>query len=191
MKYLDARAYALQRLQSELSSDLYYHGAHHTIDVCQATDKLASAEGIKGKDLILLQTAAIFHDIGFVEQYHRHEIIGCDIVERILPQFEYTGTEVKIIQHIIQATQIPQRPQNLLQEVMCDADLDYLGRDDFYEIADTLRQEWEAYSILDSTTEWCALQVEFLEQHCYFTHTSQCKRGSQKKKHLSALKKLL
>jgi len=190
MDYLKARDNALRRLQSELSPNLSYHGLHHTLKVCTRVEALADAENIQGKELTLLQTAAVYHDIGFVEQYQGHEAIGCRIVEETLPQFGYSDSEIEIIQRIIQATQVPQSPQNLLEKIMCDADLDYLGSTDFFKVADTLRREWEAYGFLSSPQEWQRLQIELLENHQYFTSTAKAQRGPLKKKHLEALKAL-
>lgn len=190
MYYQEARAYALKRLEGELPKNLYYHGVHHTLDVCRVVEELAINENIEGENLMLLSTAAAYHDIGFVEQYQDHEIISCRIVEEFLPQFGYTPQQVEIVKNIILATYIPQDPHTLLEEVVCDADLDYLGRRDFFKVADTLQKEWMAFGIISSEEEWNYKQVQFLEQHHYFTKTAREKRDFQKKKNLLKFKKL-
>lgn len=190
MDYQQAKTYALKRLQEELHESLYYHGLHHTLDVCRAVEALAFAENISEENFTLIRTATVYHDIGFVEQYQDHEIISCRIAGDSLPQFDYTPQQVEIIQNIILATRIPQNPHTHLEEILCDADLDYLGRRDFFKVADTLQKEWMAFGIISSEQEWHDRQIQFLEQHQYFTKTAREKRGHQKKKHLLTLKKL-
>ena len=126
-----------------------------------------------------------------MEAYQNNESIAARIAGETLPDFNYSVKQIDIIKKIILATRVPQRPQTHLEEIMCDADLDYLGREDFSAIAATLREEWLAYHIIDSEKEWADRQLVFLEQHHYFTETSINKRGHQKQEHLLELKKQL
>ncbi|QHT69753.1 HD domain-containing protein [Rhodocytophaga rosea] len=191
MHYQKAREYVLKRLENELPKNLYYHGIHHTLDVCQAVEELASGEHVKEKDLVLLRTAAVYHDIGFIVQYHNNEEVACQIASETLPGFNYLTNDIKIICHIILATRVPQNPQTHLEQIMCDADLDYLGRSDFFDITQTLKQEWMEFGIISSDEEWNQKQVYFFQQHHYFTKTAQEKREARKHKHLLELQKLL
>lgn len=190
MYYQEAKAYALKRLQEELPDHLYYHGMHHTLDVCAAADKLAMGENIGGEHLILLSTAAIFHDIGFIERYQGHEITSCQIAEACLPQFGYTSPQIELIKTLIMATRMPQNPHTHMEEILCDADLDYLGRKDFFKIANTLQKEWMAFGMIAPEENWNKTQIQFLEHHHYFTKTARERRDAQKKKNLLKLKML-
>ena len=89
---------------------------------------------------------------------------------------------------MIMATKIPQSPKNHLEEIICDADLDYLGRDDFFVIGDKLFAELSMYGIIDSENDWNKLQVTFLEKHHYFTKTALKNRKSKKEQHLVLIK---
>jgi uncharacterized protein len=190
MNFTEARKYAFQLMESELPSDLYYHGIHHTRDVCRAVEELCKDEGIIGQDLTLVRTAAVYHDIGFIKQYQNNEPLAVKIAEEILPQFGYSTNEIKLIGEIILSTQIPQKPKNKIEEVMCDADLDYLGRSDFFEISETLKKEWFAYGLVSSEEEFYQKQIRFFENHQYFTSTSRAKRGPVKDQHLLFLQQV-
>lgn len=190
MYYQEAKAYAIKRLEEELPDHLYYHNVYHTIDVCSVTEELAVCENIRGENLALVCTAAAFHDIGFIHRYQGHEIESCQIAEASLPQFSFTHQQIETIKTIILATRMPQNPQSHLEEIICDADLNYLGRKDFFKIADTLQKEWLTIGIITSADDWVSNQIQFLEQHYYFTKTAQEKRDFQKKKNLLKLKKL-
>ena len=86
------------------------------------------------------------------------------------------------------ATKIPQKPQNLLEEIIADADLDYLGRDDFFIIGDQLFNELKATYVVNQVSDWDQIQIKFLENHHYFTNTAQTLRGEPKGKNLQIIK---
>ena len=171
-------------LKKNLSPSLAYHSINHTKDVVKAVERIALLEGVTDEGLFLLKTAAIFHDAGFIEQYDHNESIGARMAQEILPKYGYTEQHVKTIVELIHATQIPHKPINKLQEIICDADLDYLGRDDFEEIADKLRQELTEMGKINARKEWDEIQVKFLNQHQYFTATSISSRQMKKQENL-------
>ncbi len=188
MNYEKARQYIIGRLSSELPSNLYYHSVGHTLDVCDAVERIATLEGISGEELIILKTAALYHDSGFLTQYLRNEPAGVEVAKKTLTDFGYTETQLSKIEEIIMATQIPQMSKNLLEEVMCDADLDYLGRDDFHPIADALKKELMERGIVASDKHWDEIQIGFLTKHCYFTSSAKKLRDEKKLKHLMEIK---
>jgi uncharacterized protein len=191
MHFQKAREYVLNRLQQELPHNLYYHGIHHTLDVCGAIEQLARYENVSDEDLVLLRTAGLYHDIGFVERYRNNEPLASRIARETLPQFGYSPEQIDIICLIILATQIPQRPVTHLEMIMCDADLDYLGREDFYKVSETLYREWLEFGIISSLEEWNCKQLHFFQQHQYFTKTAKAQREALKLKHFSELQRLL
>lgn len=91
-----ARAYALIRLARELPEIVTYHSLQHTRDdVVPAAERLAHAEGVNGEDLLLLRTAAYFHDLGFVVRREGHELAGAEIAAQVLPTFGYTPEQIE------------------------------------------------------------------------------------------------
>jgi predicted metal-dependent HD superfamily phosphohydrolase len=184
-----ATDFILTLLRTNLPKDLYYHGVHHTLDVCQAVEEIGIAEKVDGESITLLKTAAAFHDCGFVNQYYNNESLAVTCVETHLPIFGYNYEQIQAIAGIILATQVPQRPLNHLQEIICDADLDYLGRDDFFEVSETLKKEWLAYEVISSEMDFDLKQLKFFQQHKYFTRTSTKRRSKQKEKHFIKLQK--
>lgn len=183
-----AKAYVLKRLKEELPVDRTYHSLEHTLDVYASVIDIALLEGVAGEDLELLKTAALFHDCGFVVQNESHEEVGCGIVQDRLPGFGYTSAQIERICAMIRATKIPQSPKDPLARILCDADLDYLGRGDFKRIGDMLFAEMRAYGTLRTELEWNALQVSFLQQHRYFTATNIELREPAKQAHLAQVK---
>jgi hypothetical protein len=84
---------------------------------------------------------------------------------------------------MIMATKIPQTPHNKLEEIICDADLDYLGREDFFPIAQTLFSEWKSRFFIVEENEWNQVQFNFFKLHHYFSSTNKSLRGPLKLKH--------
>lgn len=191
MDYSKAKSYIVKKLNLDLSSDLYYHGFHHTVDVLNATKLIIEFEGIQGEDVELLKTAALFHDCGFLRQYKNHEEVGCEIAREVLPGYGYTEEHMQKIYGMIMATKVPQSPKNKLEEIICDADLDYLGRDDFEYIAATLYRELKENSLIQSEEDWNRLQLKFLTQHKYFTPYALRLREPKKQKHIETIRKIV
>ncbi len=187
-----AKRYALDRLEQELPSYLFYHGISHTReDVVPAVENLAALEGIHGTSLSLLLTAAWFHDLGYVEQARHHELISARIAVQVLPGFGYTAKQVETVRWAILATALPQSPQNLLEEILTDADLDVLGRDDFMRSNDNLRRELAFFGQEFSDLEWYTRQLKFLEDHAYFTASAKSLRDAGQWNNIQVLKTMM
>jgi len=187
-----AKQYALERLERELPSALIYHCLAHTRDdVVPVVERLAALEGIDGEDLLLLRTAAYYHDLGFVEQPAGHEAIAVRIVSEVLPGFGYSLEQIDVISGIIMATRTPQDPHTHLEEIIADADLDLFGRDDFWPLNRALRTEVEALGQLMTDEEWYGGQLAFLRDHRYFTAGARTLRQDLKQRHIEKLAALL
>ncbi|GGK59108.1 HD domain-containing protein [Rufibacter glacialis] len=182
--------HVVTRLGEELPADLTYHCLRHTLDVLQQTEHIARQEGIADhtEEFLLLQVSALYHDAGFVQTYQQHEEKSCELARAELPAFGFTNEQIDAVCGLISATKVPQAPQTKLQEILCDADLDYLGRDDFFQIGDLLYQEFLRYGVVEDETRWNQLQVRFLEKHRFFTCFSRNHREAKKQKHLEQVK---
>ena len=188
MQFEKVEKFILGKLKKELPKNLTYHSLEHIKDVYGASKKLAKLEKVTGDDLTLLLTAVLFHDSGFLIQQKEHERVGCEIAKQYLPDYDYTDDQIALICGMIMATHIPQDPHSKLEQIICDADLDYLGRDDFFTIGNKLCDELFMYSIISNETEWDKLQVRFLEQHHYFTASSKKLRKTKKAENLALIK---
>lgn len=191
MNYQAAKDFITTKLEMELASELTYHGLHHTLDVLVVTEQLCEKLGVGEYETTLLKTAALYHDSGFTESRTEHEQLGCKIAKENLPKFGYTTAEINLICGMIMATKIPQSPKNFLEEIICDADLDYLGRDDFHSIGASLFQELKNYKVLDSEEKWNRIQVGFIGNHSYFTTVCEKDREPRKQLYLGELERLV
>lgn len=178
----------LQELQQKIAPELVYHSIDHTKDVLKCVAEIAYAEGVSPKELLLLKTAALLHDSGFMYVYKDHEEKGCEIAAEKLPAYGYTQADIKEICGMIMATRIPQTPTTVLEQILCDADLDYFGRNDYKEISENLFIELKNVNKTINEKQWVQLQIDFLKNHQYFTLTSKNTRDDKK---AMVLKKLM
>lgn len=190
MDFKNAKKYILDRLENELKPDLHYHGIHHTLDVYEASIKIAELENLNQEEKIVVNTAALYHDAGFIYQYENNEEVAVKLVEVVLPKFGFNEKQIKAISNIILSTQIKARPNTILEKIMCDADYDYLGRQDVTKIAETLYKELHAYDYKYTPEEWNEVQIKFLKKHEYYTPSSIQLRRKKKLAYYEYLKGL-
>lgn len=185
--YSKAERYILKLLKKRLSPSLHYHSLDHTKDVTRAAERIALMEGITDEGIFLLKTAANYHDAGFIEQYDANEPIGVTMAQSILPKYGYEQQHIEVIKNLIHATSVPHKPKSHLEEIICDADLDYLGRDDFWDISDKLKRELKEHGKIQGDRQWDELQVKFFNLHKYFTESAKSLRQEKKDEHLKQI----
>ena len=185
MLFEEVKHFILNKIQQELPQNLSYHSLEHVKDVYSSAEALAVLEQVGGEELQLLLTAVLFHDTGFLRDQKEHEKVGCEIAREYLPTYGYTPGQIEKICGMIIATKIPQQPKTHLEMIICDADLDYLGREDFFVIGKKLFDELCMYGIISSESEWNKLQKRFLESHTYFTESAKKLRLARKEEHIA------
>lgn len=187
-----AREYVLNRLRKELSPNFTYHSLVHTVDeAVPAADQLATLEKVGDEDHIMLLTAVYFHDLGLIRQRQDHELVSIQFAEQILPGFGYPDAQIAVIRGIILATYLPQSPTNLLERIMADADLDYLGHEVFWKRSNDFRRELEHYGTKFTDEEWYIYQLNFMQSHKYFTDSERLLRDAGKQQHITEIRRLL
>jgi len=191
IQFTDIQELILDKLEKELPKHLYYHNVKHTVDVVTEVELIGWGEGVSDEEILLLKTAALFHDAGHIIAYDNHEYYGTQMAREYLPQYNYTSEQINRICEIIMATKLPPRPKNLLERIICDSDLDYLGRVDFIPVSNTLFEELKEISKIDSFNNWNKLQLKFISGHQYFTKTAQSLREVNKQKQIERIMQLI
>lgn len=191
IQFTDMQETILDKLESELPQYLYYHNVKHTVDVVTEVELIGWAEGCSDDEVLLLKTAGLFHDAGHTIGYDGHEKFGCDLARDFLPNYGYTEDQIENICDIIMATQMPPQPKDLLQRIICDADLDYLGRSDMIPVSNTLYKELKEQDKIGTLNDWNKLQVKFISIHQYFTQTARSLREVNKQKQIERIQMLI
>ena len=197
-----ACTYALERLEKELMPCLYYHSFEHTrSDVVPATEIFGRQSGLDDETLSLALTAASYHDLGWVlvqglseqDLYNRthHEENSARIAGEVLPGFGYSAAQIQQVCGMIMATKLPQSPHSLAEQVVADADLDSLGRNDFFTTSIALRDELAHLGSAFNESTWFSNQLRFLRSHSYFTPAARALRAAGKQANILALERHL
>ena len=186
-----AKQFALDWIKDETPRLMWYHNLEHTKDsVLPAAERLLTMEGVKGKETQIVMVAAAYHDIGYTMTYQDHEEASAYMAGDMLPQFGYSKKDIRDIKKVIMATRLPQTPENILEKIMCDADIDILGTDDFFTKNGYLMLEMNNNGSNFETNEWNKQQLEFLEQHNYFTASARELNNEGKQKNIALMRTL-
>ena len=186
-----AKTFIIEKLQRELDPKLAYHCIVHTLDVHSASLRLIGMEGIQGNEAALIEIASLYHDSGMLLKYKDHEAASVELASRFLPGFGFPEKDISMINSLIMVTRLPQKASSLAEQVLCDADLDYLGRDDFFVHSFELQLEWNMTGFRKTNlTEWLDIQIKFLSDHNYFTKSAALLRNKKKSENLKEITNL-
>jgi adenylate cyclase len=191
IQFTDIQEIILDKLEKELPDYLFYHNVKHTVDVVTEVELIGWGEGCTDEEILLLKTAGLFHDAGHTIAYDNHEFYGTQLAREMLPKYNYTPEQIERICSIIMATKLPPRPTNLLENIICDSDLDYLGRSDFIPVSNTLYEELKAQNKMGSLNDWNKIQVKFISGHQYFTSTARSLREVNKQLQIERIQSLI
>jgi predicted house-cleaning noncanonical NTP pyrophosphatase (MazG superfamily) len=191
IQFTDMQETILDKLEKELPEYVFYHNVKHTVDVVTEVELIGWAEGCSDEEILLLKTAGLFHDTGITVSFDNHEFRGSEYAREMLPKYGYTPDQIDRICSIIMATRLPPKPTNLLEEIICDSDLDYLGRSDFIPVSNTLFEELKAQNKMKDLNEWNRMQVKFISGHQYFTKTARSLREVNKQLQIERIQSLI
>ena len=189
----EAQHYVKNLFATRTNKSLTYHNYDHTWDVVQACEQMASHYNISEGDHLILITAAWFHDTGYLTVGPKdHEDESQRICKAFLKERNASVEFINQVNECIAATRMPAAPQNLLQQILCDADLFHLGTDNFAIRSKQLREEFGNFQKEPiGKREWRQANIDFLERHRYFTDYAREHQEPSKLKHLKELKEKL
>ena len=191
LKLNDFEESIINRLENELPETFYFHTIMHTMNVASQVELIGRAEGISEEDMLLIRTAALLHDTGFIKDYGNHEQVSCDIANEMLPKFNYSDQQIDKICELIMATRPSAVPKTLVDKIIIDADLSYYGRIDFIPSLQNLCRELKAQNMIDSSKNWYDEQIKIITDHEFHTKTAQLLRDVEKEKQLQGIAELI
>ncbi|MEN0006910.1 MAG: Pycsar system effector family protein [Bacteroidota bacterium] len=184
-------SYIADFFEQQIDKQFVYHNIEHTEQVVTACLDIASnVEELSAHDLELLQLAAWFHDTGYDKGYLDHEERSCNYARQFLGAQDYPEEDIQLILGCIRATKLPQNPQSILEEIICDADLSHLGDDSYWDRCGRVRQELLlTRDIMMTEEEWVDFELDFLTNHAYHSEAAQELYDKRKQKHIRQLRK--
>lgn len=179
--------FVVDLLQDNIPLCYYYHNYEHTLYVHEKAIAIAKFENCTEKEIELLSAAALWHDTGYINTYKNHEEESCSLAKKYLPEYGFTHEEIDRICGMIMATKVPQLPNNKLEEIVADADLEYLGTAAVATKSEDLFLELQSLTPSLTKKAWDQIQISFLRSHHYFTAYCKTKRGPVKDNYLKEL----
>lgn len=184
------QTYCRKYLDEKVGGDFTYHNLDHTVDVVEAVKEIGEHTGLSEEEFEVVLIAAWLHDLGYAETCDNHEEQSIKISKNFLKE---AGADKELIEKVagcIRATRMPHDPKNLMEEVICDADLYHLSTDSFQEKSELLRKEVD--TVLGKKLkkkEWLSKNVEFFQLHSYFTDYGKNVLSERKRDNLMDLQK--
>ena len=167
--YFEVKKFIFKIFKNKLSSKYVFHSLNHTKEVLHFAIKIANMEHIGFDDLVLLKTAALYHDTGFIFSKVYHEDFSAEFAKRTLQGFNYSQKKIDIIVELILCTKLDQEPKGILQQIICDADLMNFGNDTFFRKNRLIRNELKNHKIIFSDFDWAKTTKILLSNHIFFT----------------------
>lgn len=163
------KVFVVDLLKDKIPPFYYYHNYEHTLYVLDRSIEIGKKEDCSEHEIDLVSAAALWHDTGFIKTYINHEEESCTLATKYLPMFGYCTQDIDKICGMIMATKIPQSPKNKLEQIVADADLEYLATDSAAEKAGNLFKEWKRLDPSLTDKECQRREISFLKAHHYFT----------------------
>jgi len=190
LSYDEVHQFALQFFREHSDARIIYHDLTHTQQVAAASTQIANHYHLSDNDFFIVLTAAWFHDIGYFIDMSQHEAKGAEYIAGYLRDKQVDETIISAITNCILATKLPQHPNTLLEQIVCDADLFHFGTDEFGERNKLMRKESIAVSGKEISKEnWRKKTIQLLESHRYFTDYCQLLLNGKKQENLEQLKR--
>lgn len=182
-------AYVSAYFAEYMPAKYVFHDLEHTVQTVAAAKMLAEACQLEAHQTELLLLATWFHDTGYAQGPEGHEERSCALAKAFLED-KITEEDLQIVLRCILATKIPQQPKDLLEQIICDADLSHLGMKSYWERNSKLRQEF-AQTRHEFTNDkvWVEFELEFMLTHEYHTEAARALFNKRKAKHIQQLVK--
>ncbi|UMB61014.1 DUF5706 domain-containing protein [Lutibacter sp. A80] len=181
--FKEVSVYIFNLLKNELSPEVIYHNYEHSLEVAKHAYEIGVAENLTEADLEILLLAAWFHDTGFIYGVENHEERSKEITKKYLLEKGFSEVKIAKVNALIEVTKINEKPKNLIEEIICDADLYHLGADYFNEKSNLLRSEWEQLCNKYLTDiEFLTKNEKFLKSHRFYTNYAFATLNDQKTK---------
>ena len=169
-----------------------YHTFQHAGAVAKASEDIGVDCGLRGEDLEVVILAAWFHDTGYLEKIDGHEERSVELATVFLDQRGFAEDRIAQVAQCIRATKMPQSPRNLIEQVLCDADIAHLANEDFLESTEKVRYEIEHHMGRKlPEIEWLEMNTDFLARHRYHTPCARSRYARGQAANLKALRERL
>ncbi len=168
-RLIDLEDYTYDRLEVELPANVYFHNLNYAKQIYSHAGLLCKAEDLDLEEALMIRTATLLLPLGYITSYENPEKQAAAIATEILPEYFYSEKQTNLITNLILSTKLPASPRNLLEKIMADTRMEYLGRIDFIKLYKLLFLEHNEFHPPVEIREWKEEQINILASHEFFT----------------------
>ena len=177
--------YVFGLFKNSSNSNLLFHNYKHTHDVVAGVTEIANAQNVTKDEVELLQLAAWFHDVGYIQKGKGHEAVSIARAQEFLEAEKINPQKIDLVKELIEVTELGKEPKSLLQEIICDADILSIGTSGYIDRSALLRLESEQMSGKSvDELEWLNWELKFLNEHKFYTRYALLNYNDQKTKNI-------
>ena len=191
LRILDLEEKIFEVFSSEGNEKLTFHNLRHTMEVYSQAELLGRAESLTEEDLLVLKTAALLKDIGYLKDYRAPEEKSAGFAESELPRYRFTESQVHQVEMLLRSSAIVNAASSLLEKILMDAQTLYYGRVDFIPQCENLYQEELHYGLAQGKAEWVRSMMQKVRMHEYFTSTARKLREVSREEQVRQLENLV
>jgi len=190
LRLVDIEEFVFQTFETEVSSKLYFHNNRHTMEVYSLVELLGRAEGISEEELLMVRTAALMSDTGFLSDYNNHSVKSVEFAKENLSRFKYSENQIQQVIQLLQSNEKVNSNSPLAEKIMADAQTVYFGRVDFTLLAENFYKELSEMQLISSREAFINKMSKTLREHQYFTESAKRLKEIAIEEQLEQLKKL-
>jgi len=176
LRLQDVEDEVIEKLNKDLPLSLYFHNLERVKEIYNLIELYSRAEELSEEECLLVRTAALFADTGYIWAYDDHEEMSISYARELLPKFKYSEEQIEKIARLIESTKRSRKPENRMEEILLDADMNYLSRADFVTLNEQLFLELTEHKKIESKQDWVKMQVVLLSNHKYYTKVANVLR---------------
>jgi adenylate cyclase len=172
----DVEEEVIELVAKDIPANLYFHNAARIRDIYGLVELFGRAEELNDEETLVLRTAGLLIDVGYIWSYDEHENESIRFARELLPKYSYTPDQVERVVDLIEATKRLRKPQSRLEEILLDADMNYLSRADFVTLSKAFFNELYERNKIGNKEEWLRMQIVLLSNHKYYTSVANMLR---------------
>lgn len=171
---LEAEAFVRDLIEKEAPPELHYHDFGHTANVVRYAGIIGKASKLSDEEMHLIKIAALFHDIGYINSFERHEEESAKIATNYMNDKGFSQDNINIVMGCILSTKLEESPNTLIEKVLCDADFMHFAEDDYSEQSEMLRIEFNSVEKGKLSKKLFDIEsLKIFNKHSYHTEYGQ------------------
>ncbi len=173
LRLTDLEEFVHSKLEAELNKNLHFHNYDYARHLYEYSGLLAKASELDLEETLLIRTTALLLNVGYTTEYENPENKSAEFARMILPEYNYSEKQITVISNLILSSKWPPEPKNMLEMILYDIKMEFIGRADFIRLYKLLFLEQNHYMKSLDVLEFKRKQLEILQNYQFFTESAK------------------